>query len=915
MRSSRCQAHLLVLLAYTVLALVLTLPLAADFNTHVPGDGADDPPLTWNLWWVRYALLDPSGPGLVTNPFDCDYLFHPLGINLAFYTLTVLNGLLSIPLQAAAGLVPASNILLLSSFILSGYGAFLLASYLLSNIQYPASNTPRATHGPHCPVRIAHYSAFFAGLFYAFASSKLFYAALGQWNIASSQWIPFYILCLFKTKDRPRRWHYHLLAALFLLFQAYAELTYATFLVLFTVLWLVWQLVAYLRLPKSSRLRKSWGRSVINLALVGLIFGVGVTPILAMMIPDLRVEGDIFVEGSGFADVFSADLFGFLVPTMHHPLFGSLVDRFGFAHSVGQHLYLGYAVLALALLSVAWGWRQPAVRFWSASAFVFWLLTLGPTLRVNGHDTGLPLPFALVAQLPFFKGNRYPSRYSVLWVLSLAMLIAFAAYWLLDRVAGSRRKEAGGRRPAFPYVLLLASLVLFEHLSAPLPLSDLRVPAVYHSIADEMPGDFALLDLPVAWRNGFRVTGTQHPIIMFEQYYQTVHGKRILAGNTSRNPPLKFQYFTEAPVINTLIALETGHQVDPAVLQQDRTLAADVLRFFDIEAIVVHPAHTGPALVSYVESSMPVERFYSDGESVAYRVDLPPWPEAWIVEPGDALGRLSYAEGWGVPVDGLIWAQRRAVRLLVPLNGETQQMTFRAFVPGGGQRLRVEINGQALSWIGMAAGWMDYQVTLPAEAVREGLNEIWLRFDTLYPVRNVRLSPRSVGQTGVQSPVNLVARSAGQEVGDFGQIFVNGQEVSLNERGYNLAVIHPQSGVVEQAAAFDTHLDEGASPALVAFLSTVPRGQIVAVAAADEASRLLSEEAVAALQRLGATGDLREKFRWGHAIIGIQGASPGTALESSDWMRPVTLVAGEGATEPHLAAAFATITFTATPGQ
>ena len=102
-------AHALVILAYLLLALALTWPLAAHFGSHVPGNGSDDPPLTWNLWWVSHALLD-----LKTGPFYCNYLFYPLGINLAFYTYTVLNGLQSIPLQATVGLIPASNLLLLS---------------------------------------------------------------------------------------------------------------------------------------------------------------------------------------------------------------------------------------------------------------------------------------------------------------------------------------------------------------------------------------------------------------------------------------------------------------------------------------------------------------------------------------------------------------------------------------------------------------------------------------------------------------------------------------------------------------------------------------------------------------------------------------------------------------------------------
>jgi len=188
---------------------------------------------------------------------------------------------------------------------------------------------------------------------------------------------------------------------------------------------------------------------------------------------------------------------------------------------------------------------------------------------------------------------------------------------------------------------------------------------------------------------------------------------------------------------------------------------------------------------------------------------------------------------------------------------------------------------------------------------------VWLRFGSLTPASQVHLSDRSIGQTGVESPVNLIVHSAGQEVGDFGHIYVDGQDVSPNERGYNVAVIHPETGVVEQTAAFDTHLDAAASEKLAGFFSGVPEGRIVAVAASDEASRLLSEQAVEALRGIGAQDDLRDRFRWGHAIIGVQGATECTALEAMDWMRPVAVVAGEGATEPRLAAAFAEISFRA----
>ena len=71
----------------------------------------------------------------------------------------------------------------------------------------------------------------------------------------------------------------------------------------------------------------------------------------------------------------------------------------------------------------------------------------------------------------------------------------------------------------------------------------------------------------------------------------------------------------------------------------------------------------------------------------------------------------------------------------------------------------------------------------------------------------------------------------------------------------------------------------------------------------------LSEEAVLALRRVGAAVDLRGSFRWGHALIGVRGASSGEALEAAGYLRPVAVHSGIGATEPTIAGALAYIEF------
>lgn len=135
--------HILLLLGYFLLAIILTWPTFLHLTTHLPGDGGDDPALAWNLWWVKYALLNTG-----QNPFQTDFMFYPLGINLAFYTLTVLNAITALPLTLNFGVVTASNLHLFFTFAAGGYGAFLLARYVLATADRRVRSLPL---GPPTP--------------------------------------------------------------------------------------------------------------------------------------------------------------------------------------------------------------------------------------------------------------------------------------------------------------------------------------------------------------------------------------------------------------------------------------------------------------------------------------------------------------------------------------------------------------------------------------------------------------------------------------------------------------------------------------------------------------------------------------------------------------------------------------------
>ena len=897
--------HLGVLFAYILLALIMTFPLITKFSTHVSGDGIDAPPLVWNLWWVKHALID-----LGRNPLQCNYLFYPIGINLAFYTLTVLNGALSIPLQSVIGLILANNLILLSSFALGGWGAFLLIEHLLVTAVIRGNARQEKRTGEvdlvSCQqgVWCVYLAAFIGGFVFAFSSSKLFFAALGQFNIASSQWVPYYILFLFRSRQKPQSLLMPALLALFLLLQTWAEMTYASFLILFTLFFFAYHFFS----GKGTKALYGFFR---NMFIVAVIFILGISPLLLNMLPDLTTEGDFLVEGTGFAETFSSDLLGLVIPTQLHPLMGQLTDYFNFPHDKGQHLFLGYVTLALALCGFVRWTRYGVVRFWGFVTFIFLLLAFGPVLRFDGISLGVPLLFRILQRIPFFNGNRYPGRISVMVVMGLAVLVAFGAFRLLRYVSQQRARK---------YVtlasIILVGLIGFENLSAPLPLVELRVPDVYYRIAEDRE-DVTLLDIPLAWRNGFRVTGTMDPIIMFGQFAQTVHQKRILAGNTSRNPEYKFQYFTELPVINSIIALETSHSLPPERIEEDVTQAASLLRAFSIRYVVVHPAQSGPDMVPYIETTMPVEKFYEDGELTVYRVDLPALQPEVYLDFGQPLTAACLGEGWGEAyvTDRYVWAQRDGALLMVPLNGGDKKLTFRVWSPGPRQVMRIELNGFVLPGLELAEGWGEYETTLPAESTLVGLNRLRLRFSRLFPVADVLPVGPPLGQSNISVPVNILTKSAGHEIGNFGHIYLNGKNVSLEGTGYNMVALDPETGSILDRQTFNTFSIGRASRDMADWIDALPEGVLVVLAVRDEASMHLTEEAVDALQLLGLEGDLRERFRWSHAAIGVKGLEPGQGSENIQALRPATVKLGLGVTEPRVAAAFEWMKFSAVENQ
>ena len=440
---------------YAFLALLMSWPVVTVLGSRVPGTATwafDESTFVWNIWYFKHALLD-----LRTSPLHSGLIWYPLGIDLILYTYNFFNALIALPLQLAFNLPTASNLSLLFATTMSGFGTYLLACYVLraacsvTDDPRTSAQPPRGTyHASRFTHYVLHLAAFLAGLIYAFASNRAIYAALGHYDMVTTQWLPFYALYLLKTLREPKLKN-AVLAGLFFAMAALAEMIFASFLGLFTA-------IIVLAVWRPWRLRWSaFGRLALAMAVAVLIWSPVLVPIAREFL-----TGDYALTGWGESVKLSADAVGLVTPTALNPIAraarlfrdagAAQADSWTAALRAVEEgkgrfsdintVFLGYVTLALAVLG-AWVGRK-RLRPWIWSALVFGVLALGPLLQINGRyrfsldnmlpeGVTFPLPFTLLHFIPFINGNRAPNRNSAILMLTLAVLAGYGAAWLLGR--------------------------------------------------------------------------------------------------------------------------------------------------------------------------------------------------------------------------------------------------------------------------------------------------------------------------------------------------------------------------------------------------------------------------------------------------------------------------------------------------
>ncbi len=479
--------HLLPCLLYTLLGVIVTWPLAAHFNTAVVGaEQAVDAYLhVWNTWWVATALRDG------TSPFFTNLLYYPYGADLFWQTLGFSQGVIATPVTLAFGPIAGFNFVTISAFPIGGYAAYLLAKRVVDNA--PA--------------------ALVAGAIYAFSSYHMDKLIAGN-VVASVQWVPWYVLALYIYFERPR-WYLGVLCGLLLLWVTFGSWYYGMFGVLFTgFMTLVWMFESG---RKRAIMTAVWGSIPV---LVWLL-------ILAPRILSLSEAGDSLLWDLRDLQLLrSADIVDFFLPNPLHPWWGASIRAFRATmhEDIGiWDVSLGWVGIVLAAIGMAKYWKVS--RRWLLLTLMSMIFAMGAVMQVAGVNTGIPLPWALVENLPGIRANHRPNHFVVMSIVTFGVLAAFGVRFLITRFSFNRTR-------AWLFALVLSIGVVFiDGYAGPLTVVHRDIHPFYATLPAP---DGALLPLPLL----LNINRSDNLVP------QIVHGYPILGGYMARPPRYTFAQYT-----------------------------------------------------------------------------------------------------------------------------------------------------------------------------------------------------------------------------------------------------------------------------------------------------------------------------------------------------------------------------------
>src|SRR5271166_345076 len=350
---------------YLVLALGEFGPFTSLGASHMTGSHTPDQiQQIWFLQWVYTALAHGH------NPFFTEWQNYPVGMNLGANTSMAALGVLFSPITSSFGAIVTWNVLLRLALFLSASSMCLVLRRWTT--WWPA--------------------AFVGGLLYGFSAYETF-NAVGYLFLVFVPLPPLIFFLLYEILVR-QQWRPIRTGALLGVACGVQYLISSEILVSTLIMGVLAVIIYSVACPRALVARWSYTRqAALSFFVVGgLLLAY---PVFFGLLGPANIHGVAKLAGG------QGDVLGPFVPGSEQWFSPTNTIWTQFEHYFySAPMYVGLPFAGAIVATVVWLRRRRVVVLAGVLTAVGFILSMGTTLYVNGHDTGILMPFDLLAHVP-----------------------------------------------------------------------------------------------------------------------------------------------------------------------------------------------------------------------------------------------------------------------------------------------------------------------------------------------------------------------------------------------------------------------------------------------------------------------------------------------------------------------------------
>ncbi|HWZ21520.1 MAG TPA: hypothetical protein VNW06_02635, partial [Cytophagaceae bacterium] len=561
-----------VLIAYCIIAIIFTYPIVYHLSDAIIVDdpkNGDASQFIWDVYIFKKNILN------FENPFYTNDLFYPAKANLLMHTYTPVIGIFALFFNNN---FLALNMFLLASFILSAYGAYLLAKRYIEN----------------------NVLCFLCGFIFSFSTYKTMHL-LGHYHLMLTATIPFFILCFLNGFSYATKKFIpsiintkYVLGCVVLFFITLLSDYYSSFFIIYFVI----LFSLYNKFLKDASINwrsyKTWGYILLIFVASHIIIRL------------LRLTG---VDDKG-AFYWQGDLLAYLVPPTNSSLYGEtysskLISLFHIQRFGEGIVFFGYVFFFCVLIffrDVFKGAIQKNIRSLVFLSLIFFCIII-PGLKINGKEL-LNLPTSIIHFIPFINNIRCSPRIFVM----LSLFFPIAVFYSVDNLI----KGLGIWR--YSISIGIVALFIIEYKPKPYDLFYLNdVPEAMYYIKD-LNENKVLMPIPTGIKDGlvgYGIFNTEN------LYFQTIHKKKVIGGYISRlDKSIIELYLSDSVMVNLF---KKKKQKDTTITASSQKDADAFFAKFNPGIFVISPNYRNSFHEKYIYSLL-ANRKYTTKEISNYLI-------------------------------------------------------------------------------------------------------------------------------------------------------------------------------------------------------------------------------------------------------------------------------------------------------